>query len=608
MDRFKIHKTIGDGAYGVVYKASVIKTGEIVAIKKMKKKFFSWDDCMALKELKSLRKLNNPNIIKLKEVIKVSDDLYFVFEYLEQNIYQLYTEARDKGKSLTESQIRNIIYQTAAGLVYMHKHGFFHRDLKPENLLITNDTVKIADFGLAREIRSRPPYTEYISTRWYRAPEILLKANNYNSPVDIFALGCIMAELYMLAPIFNGTSEIDQVYKICSILGTPTHKNWSEGFQLAAKIGLTFPQFQPTSLASIMPNASPDAIQLMTEMLRFDPQKRITAAQILQHPYFAGYMVIERSITPQITETQSTRPDYQTSSTNNKGYGDFEKQQGGWNENVPGVMRNNGGSAGGGDGSFIANIREKSRELSYGAPLRRIENSNNRDTTHGYPFVTKEEEAQQKIPKFEGINKTNNNSNFNNQQTRPSVPYLLSSGLNNNTNFYNPIHNPSEGRLSNPAKLPSLNNISLPPKLQLGQHNDFATKTDHGLSHTNLNTNPSGKHFTTQGGLDSLDFITNHNNNYSGLSSYKPLPNSLNAGGPRLENHNNHLYNMVDSRPQISSLSRRVGLGRQVLSDFPGLDKMGASNPLSVDRQAMFPPTLVGGGGGGFDYIGRHKF
>src|SRR5690606_21988357 len=103
-------------------KASNVQTGEIVAIKKMKKKFYSWEECMSLRELKSLRKLNHPNIIKLKEVIKVTDELYFVFEHLDQNIYQLYTQIRERGKSFSENQIRAIIYQTAAGLAYMHKH------------------------------------------------------------------------------------------------------------------------------------------------------------------------------------------------------------------------------------------------------------------------------------------------------------------------------------------------------------------------------------------------------------------------------------------------------------------------------------------------------
>ena len=290
MDRYKIHKIIGDGSYGVVYKASTVKTGEIVAIKKMKKKFYSWDECISLRELKSLKKLTHHNIIKLKEVIKVTDELHFVFEFLDQNVLQLYTQIKDQGKPMPENQIRSLIYQTATGLAYMHKHGFFHRDLKPENLLVHKDIVKIADFGLAREIRSRPPYTDYVSTRWYRAPEILLKSTNYNSPVDIFALGCIMAELYMLAPLFNGASEMDQIYKVCSILGTPSNNTWGEGYRLAAQMGFNFPQFNPVPLSSMIPNASSEAIQLITEMLRYDPHKRPTAQQVLQHPYFSGFI------------------------------------------------------------------------------------------------------------------------------------------------------------------------------------------------------------------------------------------------------------------------------------------------------------------------------
>eukprot|EP01016_Furgasonia_blochmanni_P051970 TRINITY_DN8243_c0_g1_i1.p1 TRINITY_DN8243_c0_g1~~TRINITY_DN8243_c0_g1_i1.p1 ORF type:complete len:550 (-),score=79.26 TRINITY_DN8243_c0_g1_i1:260-1909(-) len=290
MNRYKVVKTMGDGSYGSVVQAQNNETGEYVAIKKMKKKFYTWEECMSLREIRSLRKLNHPNIIKLREVIKVNDELYFVFEYLEQNLFQMYQQVRDKGQQLGEGQIRSIIYQTATGLAYMHKHGFFHRDLKPENLLIHKDVVKIADFGLAREVRSRPPYTDYISTRWYRAPEILLKSTNYNSPIDIFALGCIMAELYLLSPLFSGNSEIDQIYKICTILGTPPHSAWSEGYKLAVQIGFTFPDCQPIPLSKILPNACNEAVQLIGEMLRFDPLRRPTAVQILQHPYFTGYI------------------------------------------------------------------------------------------------------------------------------------------------------------------------------------------------------------------------------------------------------------------------------------------------------------------------------
>lgn len=173
MERYKITKTLGDGTYGSVVKAINKQTNEEVAIKKMKKKFYSWEECMALREIKSLRKMNHASIVKLKEVIRVNDDLYFVFEFMEQNIYQL---MKDRTTNFPENQIKSIMYQTLTGLAYMHKHGFFHRDMKPENMLAKGELVKIADFGLAREIRSRPPFTDYVSTRWYRAPEILLRS------------------------------------------------------------------------------------------------------------------------------------------------------------------------------------------------------------------------------------------------------------------------------------------------------------------------------------------------------------------------------------------------------------------------------------------------
>jgi serine/threonine protein kinase len=255
----------------------------------MKRKFSNWDECKNLREVKSLIKLNHPNILLLKEVLKVKDELYLVFEYLSENLFQTYENLKEKGKTFTEDQIKSIIYQIASALSYMHKHGFFHRDLKPENILVHRDKAKLADFGLAREVRSRPPYTDYVSTRWYRAPELLLKSTNYNSPVDVFALGCIMAELFLSAPLFQGNSELDQMYKICSVLGSPTKESWPDGYKLASKIGFNFPTFNPVSLSSMIPNASPEAINLLSEMLRFDPQKRITSQQVIQHSYFAGF-------------------------------------------------------------------------------------------------------------------------------------------------------------------------------------------------------------------------------------------------------------------------------------------------------------------------------
>ncbi|KAJ3028189.1 UNVERIFIED_CONTAM: hypothetical protein HDU68_002274 [Siphonaria sp. JEL0065] len=298
-----------------------------VAIKKMKKKFKTWEECTQLREVKSLAKLSkHVNIIKLKEVIRDSrtDELSFVFEFMDGNLYQ---KMRDReGKLFPDSDVKKYTYQVLLGLQHMHKHGFFHRDMKPENLLMTGDVVKIADFGLAREIRSLPPYTEYVSTRWYRAPEVLLRSTNYSSPIDMWAMGAIIAELITLRPLFPGTSEVDQVFKICSIVGSPkTAENmgslphlannmsssndrssiyqsssfslpqrraimgggsWPQGIKLASTMGFKFPNMNAVPLEDLMPNGCTEVLQLVGNMLLYDPARRPTAGEALGHPWF----------------------------------------------------------------------------------------------------------------------------------------------------------------------------------------------------------------------------------------------------------------------------------------------------------------------------------
>ena len=212
-----------------------------------------------------------------------------IFEYMEKDLFELMKE-RSRIKNLNENQIRSVVYQTLLGLSFMHKYGFFHRDLKPENLLVTGEIVKIADFGLAREIRSIPPYTEYVSTRYYRAPECILKSTNYNSPIDIWALGCIMAEMYLHpTPLFLGSNEKEVFIKICSILGTPTNETWNEGVQLAKKIDFKFPKSDGCPLQNVIANASEDAIDLMKFMIKWDPNQRATANNLLAHKFFNKY-------------------------------------------------------------------------------------------------------------------------------------------------------------------------------------------------------------------------------------------------------------------------------------------------------------------------------
>ena len=300
MNRYKVYRQLGDGTYGSVWKAVNRQTNEVVAIKKMKRKYYSWEECVQHREVKSLRKMNHPCIVKLKEVIRENDELFFVFEFLECNIYHL---IKDRDKCLPESRIRNWAYQILQGLNYIHKNGFFHRDMKPENILVTGDRVKIADFGLAREIRSRPPYTEYVSTRWYRAPEVLLRSPYYSAPIDLFALGAIIAELYTLRPLFPGSSEADEVVKMCSILGTPTQQSWSEGIRLASNMSFRLPQYAPVPLSKIVTGAGQEGLDLIQSLCAWDPNKRPTCTQALQMPFF---QVGPQSGITSITNTESS--------------------------------------------------------------------------------------------------------------------------------------------------------------------------------------------------------------------------------------------------------------------------------------------------------------
>ncbi|KAL1162879.1 hypothetical protein V6Z11_A07G232100 [Gossypium hirsutum] len=231
MERYKILEELGDGTCGSVFKAFNIETFEIVAVKKMKRKFYFWEECMNLREVK------------------------------EHNLYQIMKEQQ---RPFSEGEIRSFMSQMLQGLVHMHGNGYFHRDLKPENLLVTKDFLKIADFGLAREVLSMPPYTEYVSTRWYRAPEVLLQSSYYTTAIDMWAVGAILAELFTLSPIFPGESEIDQLYKICCVLGAPDWISFPEATNISRLINISYSD----------------------QLCSWDPLRRPTAEQALQHPFF----------------------------------------------------------------------------------------------------------------------------------------------------------------------------------------------------------------------------------------------------------------------------------------------------------------------------------
>ena len=296
MNKYEIIKGIGDGTFGNVYEAINKITKEKVAIKKLKQKIDSWEKCMNQNEVYFLRKLNHPNIIKLLEVIKEkNDNISLVFEYCDFNLYELIKSHKKKQTSIPETQIRNIIYSITLGLSHIHSNNIMHRDLKPENILVCGNEIKIADFGTAREIPKYNQYnemnslTDYICTRWYRAPECILKSNNYNEKVDIWALGCIMAELYNLRPLFPGKSEFDQIETIFKILGTSKFMEWNTGMELINKLGMILPQYSGVNFKNLFSDISEDALDFMELIFQYDENKRPSAEELLYHPYLINH-------------------------------------------------------------------------------------------------------------------------------------------------------------------------------------------------------------------------------------------------------------------------------------------------------------------------------
>ncbi|KAF2401223.1 kinase-like protein [Trichodelitschia bisporula] len=331
-EKYEVLKEIGDGSFGSVALARVrtagahvARRGTLVAVKTMKKTFDTMKMCEELREVIFLRQLpSHPHLVPALDIFldPLTKKLHIAMEYMDGNLYQL-MKARDH-KYLDGSSVKSILYQIISGLEHVHEHHFFHRDIKPENILVSTSapqdsgsafrrysalvtppstpptySIKIADFGLARETHSKMPYTTYVSTRWYRAPEVLLRAGEYSSPVDIWAVGAMAVEIATLKPLFPGGNEVDQVWRICEIMGSPggwVNKQgqkvgggeWKDGTKLAQKLGFSFPKMAPHPLDTILrPPQWPAALcEFVTWCLLWDPKARPTSTQALAHDYF----------------------------------------------------------------------------------------------------------------------------------------------------------------------------------------------------------------------------------------------------------------------------------------------------------------------------------
>ncbi|KAG7869980.1 hypothetical protein KL918_000184 [Ogataea parapolymorpha] len=240
-----------------------------------------------IREISLLKELRDDNIVALYDIVHSnSNKIYLVFEFLDMDLKK-YMESIPEGEGLGNDMVKKFMLQLVRGLYHCHAHRVLHRDLKPQNLLIDKEgNLKVADFGLARAFGvPLRAYTHEVVTLWYRSPEILLGGKQYSTGVDMWSIGCIFAEMSNRKPLFAGDSEIDQIFKIFRVLGTPTEEIWPDVTYLS-DFKPSFPKWSKQNLADIVPNLDPHGVDLLEQLLTYDPAGRISAKRALMHPYF----------------------------------------------------------------------------------------------------------------------------------------------------------------------------------------------------------------------------------------------------------------------------------------------------------------------------------
>lgn len=298
-DEYEIIETIGNGAYGVVSSARRRLTGQQVAIKKIPNAFDVVTNAKrTLRELKILKHFKHDNIIAIKDILRPTvpygefKSVYVVLDLMESDLHQIIHSSQP----LTLEHVRYFLYQLLRGLKYMHSAQVIHRDLKPSNLLVNeNCELKIGDFGMARGLCTSPAehqyfMTEYVATRWYRAPELMLSLHEYTQAIDLWSVGCIFGEMLARRQLFPGKNYVHQLQLIMMVLGTPSPAViQAVGAERVRAYIQSLPPRQPVPWETVYPGADRQALSLLGRMLRFEPSARMSAAAALRHPFLAKY-------------------------------------------------------------------------------------------------------------------------------------------------------------------------------------------------------------------------------------------------------------------------------------------------------------------------------
>lgn len=283
---FQQLEKLGEGTYATVFKGRNRQTGELVALKEIHLDSEEGTPSTAIREISLMKELKHENIVALHDVIHTENKLMLVFEYMDGDLKK-YMDTQGDGGALRPPIIKSFMYQLLKGIYFCHENRVLHRDLKPQNLLINSKgALKLGDFGLARAFGIPVnTFSNEVVTLWYRAPDVLLGSRTYNTSIDIWSAGCIMAEMYTGRPLFPGTTNEDQTIRIFRIMGTPTERTWP-GLSKFPEYKTTWPMYSTQSLSNILPQIDPLGIKLLQEMLHLQPELRISAERALDHEWF----------------------------------------------------------------------------------------------------------------------------------------------------------------------------------------------------------------------------------------------------------------------------------------------------------------------------------
>lgn len=281
-------KRVGEGTYGVVYKARDRNTGEYVALKKLRMdRERDGMPVTSVRELRVLQQCEHPNLVELKKVVTGSklDSVFLVFEYCTHDLGRLLDTMP---RRFHESEVKCLLKQLLDVINYLHNHWIVHRDLKLSNLLMTNDgRLKLCDYGLARYFKAyEEAYTPKVVTLWYRAPEVLLGLDTYTEAIDMWSVGCIMAELLRHEPLFPAKTELAMLQLMVKLLGSPSEQIWPGYEKLKVAAQCKLPQQPYNYLEQEFPQLSKSGLSLLNGLLTYDPDKRLTARQAVKHDYF----------------------------------------------------------------------------------------------------------------------------------------------------------------------------------------------------------------------------------------------------------------------------------------------------------------------------------